>query len=48
MRPHELKLLVIFDAIMTENSVTRAAEQLSMTQLVRNTLHHRVYQAGIA
>ena len=32
MRPQELKLLVIFDAIMVENSVTRAAEQLSMTQ----------------
>jgi DNA-binding transcriptional LysR family regulator len=32
MRPHELKLLVIFDVIMTENSITRAAEQLSMTQ----------------
>jgi DNA-binding transcriptional LysR family regulator len=32
MRPHELKLLAIFDVIMTENSITRAAEQLSMTQ----------------
>lgn len=32
MRPQELKLLVIFDAIMIEGSVTRAAEQLSMTQ----------------
>ena len=32
MRPHELKLLVIFDVIMTENSITRAAERLSMTQ----------------
>ena len=32
MRPHELKLLVIFDVIMTENSVSRAAEQLSMSQ----------------
>lgn len=32
MRPHELKLLVVFDAIMVEGSVTRAAEQLSMTQ----------------
>lgn len=32
MRPHELKLLVIFDVIMTENSITQAAEQLSMTQ----------------
>jgi DNA-binding transcriptional LysR family regulator len=32
MRPHELKLLVIFDVIMTENSITRTAEQLSMTQ----------------
>jgi len=32
MRPHELKLLVIFNVIMTENSITRAAERLSMTQ----------------
>jgi DNA-binding transcriptional LysR family regulator len=32
MRPHELKLLAIFDVIMTENSITRAAERLSMTQ----------------
>jgi len=32
MRPQELKLLVIFDVIMTENSITRAAERLSMTQ----------------
>ena len=32
MRPHELKLLIIFDVIMTENSITRAAERLSMTQ----------------
>lgn len=32
MRPQELKLLVIFDAIMVEGSVTRAAEQLAMTQ----------------
>jgi DNA-binding transcriptional LysR family regulator len=32
MRPQELNLLVIFDTIMTEKSVSRAAEQLSMTQ----------------
>ena len=32
MRPHELKLLVIFDVIMTERSITLAAERLSMTQ----------------
>ncbi|NVJ64178.1 MAG: LysR family transcriptional regulator [Flavobacteriaceae bacterium] len=32
MRPHELKLLVIFDVIMTEKSITQAAERLSMTQ----------------
>ena len=32
MRPHELKLLVIFDVIMTEKSMTLAAERLSMTQ----------------
>ena len=32
MQPNELKLLVIFDVIMTENSITRAAERLSMTQ----------------
>jgi DNA-binding transcriptional LysR family regulator len=32
MRPHELKLLVIFDVIMTEKSITQAAKRLSMTQ----------------
>jgi len=32
MRPQELKLLAIFNVIMTENSMTRAAVQLSMTQ----------------
>ena len=32
MRPQELNLLVIFDVIMTEKSITRAADQLSMTQ----------------
>lgn len=32
MRPHELKLLVIFDVVMTEKSITQAAERLSMTQ----------------
>jgi len=32
MRPHELKLLVIFDVIMTEKSITQAAERLSITQ----------------
>lgn len=32
MRPQELNLLVIFDTIMTERSITRAAERLSMTQ----------------
>lgn len=32
MHPHELKLLVIFDVIMTEKSMTLAAERLSMTQ----------------
>lgn len=32
MRPQELKLLVIFDVIMTEKSITLAAERLSMTQ----------------
>lgn len=32
MRPQELNLLVIFDAIMTEKSITRTAERLSMTQ----------------
>ena len=30
--PQELNLLVIFDVIMTEGSITRAAERLSMTQ----------------
>jgi len=32
MRPHELNLLVIFDVVMTEQSITRTAERLSMTQ----------------
>ena len=32
MRPQELNLLMIFDAIMTERSITRAAHRLSMTQ----------------
>ena len=32
MRPQELNLLVIFDSVMTEKSITRSAERLSMTQ----------------
>ncbi len=32
MRPQELNLLMIFDAIMTENSITRAADRLALTQ----------------
>ena len=32
MRPQELNLLMVFDAIMTERSITRAAKRLSMTQ----------------
>ena len=32
MRPQELNLLIIFDAIMTEGSISRAADRLSMTQ----------------
>ncbi len=32
MRPHDLNLLMIFDAIMTEGAITRAADRLSMTQ----------------
>ncbi|GAC36571.1 transcriptional regulator, LysR family [Paraglaciecola psychrophila 170] len=32
MRPQELNLLMVFDAIMTERSITRAAQRLSMTQ----------------
>ncbi|MCR8921298.1 LysR family transcriptional regulator [Dasania sp. GY-MA-18] len=32
MRPQELNLMVIFDTIMTEKSITRAADRLSMTQ----------------
>lgn len=32
MQPQELNLLKIFDAIMTEGSITRAAERLAMTQ----------------
>ena len=39
MRPQELNMLVVFDAIMTEGSITRAAESLSMTQpAVSNTV----------
>jgi len=32
MRPQELNLLVIFDCVMTERSITRTARRLSMTQ----------------
>ncbi|MGS2719010.1 LysR family transcriptional regulator [Paraglaciecola aestuariivivens] len=32
MRPQELNLLMVFDAIMTERSITRAAHRLAMTQ----------------
>ena len=32
MRPQELNLLMVLDAIMTERSITRAAHRLSMTQ----------------
>ncbi|WP_019530818.1 LysR family transcriptional regulator [Dasania marina] len=32
MRPQELNLMVIFDTIMTEKSITRAADRLAMTQ----------------
>ena len=32
MRTQELNLLMVFDAIMTENSITKAAERLNMTQ----------------
>lgn len=32
MRSQDLSLLVIFDAIMTEGSITRAAERLNLTQ----------------
>lgn len=32
MRPQELNLLVIFDCVMTEKSITRTASRLSMTQ----------------
>lgn len=32
MRPQELNLLMVFDAIMTERSITRAASRLAMTQ----------------
>lgn len=32
MRHQEINLLLVFDAIMTEGSVTRAAERLAMTQ----------------
>lgn len=32
MRTHDLGLLMIFDAIMTEGSITRAADRLALTQ----------------
>lgn len=32
MRSQDLKLLVVFDAVMSEQSITRAAEKLSMKQ----------------
>lgn len=32
MRPQDLNLLMVFDAIMTEKSITRAAARLAMTQ----------------
>ena len=32
MRPQELNLLIIFDAVMTEGSISRAADRLAMTQ----------------
>ena len=32
MKTQELTLLYVFDAIMTEGSVTRAADRLAMTQ----------------
>ncbi|MEW9797245.1 LysR family transcriptional regulator [Alteromonas sp. CYL-A6] len=32
MRTHDLNLLMIFDAIMTEGAITRAADRLAMTQ----------------
>ena len=32
MRPQDLNLLMVFDAIMTERSITRAADRLAMTQ----------------
>ncbi len=39
MRHQELNLLTVFDAIMTEGSITRAAERLAMTQpAVSNTV----------
>lgn len=39
MRSQELNMLMVFDAIMTEGSITRAAERLSMTQpAVSNTV----------
>ena len=39
MRPQELSMLIVFDAIMTEGSITRAADNLSMSQpAVSNTV----------
>ena len=39
MRPQELSMIIVFDAIMAEGSITRAAERLSMSQpAVSNTV----------
>ena len=39
MRPQELSMLIVFDAVMAEGSITRAADRLSMSQpAVSNTV----------
>ena len=45
MRHQEISLLVIFDAIMTEGSITRAADQLELTQPAVSNALSRMRQA---
>lgn len=45
MRHQEISLLVIFDSIMTEGSITRAADQLELTQPAVSNALSRMRQA---
>lgn len=44
MKSHELHLLHVFDAIMTERSITRAADRLAMTQPAVSNVVSRMRQ----